>query len=153
MPLFNNLKITNLCNEGVCPEKVESVMNDDNMAKWMDFLLSVIDLLLNLIFFQRTDYLEALHLFLPYVLALNQYNYAANLSCFCVAMLNIEKNAPQAYQYLATGGFTRSLSGQRFAMIPMDQMIEMALNKYSVAVGVLSDVTVNKGAIKNMDAD
>ena len=72
LPLFNNLKITNLCNEGVCPEKVESVMNDDNMAKWMDFLLSVIDLLLNLIFFQRTDYLEALHLFLPYVLALNQ---------------------------------------------------------------------------------
>ena len=68
-------------------------------------------------------------------------------------MLNIEKNAPQAYQYLATGGFTRSLSGQRFAMIPMDQMIEMALNKYSVVVGVLSDVTVNKGAIKNMDAD
>ena len=38
-------------------------------------------------------------------------------------------------------------------MIPMDQMIEMALNKYSVVVGVLSDVTVNKGAIKNMDAD
>ena len=23
LPLFNNLKIANLCNEGVCPEKVE----------------------------------------------------------------------------------------------------------------------------------
>ena len=26
LPLFNNLKIANLCNEGVCPEKVESIM-------------------------------------------------------------------------------------------------------------------------------
>ena len=58
LPLFNNLKITNLCNEGVCPEKVESIINvdilltlDDNMTKWMDSLLSMIDLLLNLTFF------------------------------------------------------------------------------------------------------
>ena len=58
LPLFNNLKITNLCNEGACPEKVESIINvdilltlDDNMTKWMDSLLSMIDLLLNLTFF------------------------------------------------------------------------------------------------------
>ena len=58
LPLFNNLKITNLCNEGVCPEKVESIINvdilltlDDNMTKWMDSFLSMIDLLLNLTFF------------------------------------------------------------------------------------------------------
>ena len=58
LPLFSNLKITNLCNEGVCPEKVESIINvdilltlDDNMTKWMDSLLRMIDLLLNLTFF------------------------------------------------------------------------------------------------------
>ena len=52
LSLFNNLKIANLCNEGVCPEKVESIINDvdilptldGNMAKWMDSLLSMIDL-------------------------------------------------------------------------------------------------------------
>lgn len=46
LPLFNNQKIANLCNEGACPEKVESIMNDTdilpaldgNMAKWMDSL-------------------------------------------------------------------------------------------------------------------
>ena len=46
LPLFNNLKIANLCNEGVCPERVESIINDvdilpaldGNMAKWMDSL-------------------------------------------------------------------------------------------------------------------
>ena len=50
--MFNNLKIANLCNVGVCPEKVESIINDvdilltldGNMAKWTDFLLSMIDL-------------------------------------------------------------------------------------------------------------
>ena len=105
LPLFNNLKIANLCNEVVCPEKVESIMNDvdilptldGNMVKWMDSLLSMIDLLLNLIFFQRTGnwkgYLEAIHTFLPWCFALNRHNYARNLSYFYVDMLNIEKNA------------------------------------------------------------
>ena len=56
LPLFNNLKIANLCNKGLCPEKVESIINDvdilptldGNMAKQMDSLLSMIDLLLSL---------------------------------------------------------------------------------------------------------
>ena len=120
LPLFNNLKITNLCKEGVCPEKVESIINDvdilptldGNITKWMDLLLSMIDLLLNLIFFQRTGnwkgYLEAKHTFLPWCFALNRHNYTRNLSYFYVDMLNIEKNAPQAHQNLATDGFTGS---------------------------------------------
>ena len=59
LPLLNNLKIANLCNEGVRPGELESIINDvdilptldGNMAKWIDFLLSMIDLLLKLIFF------------------------------------------------------------------------------------------------------
>ena len=60
LPLFNNLNIANLCNQGVHPEKIESIINvdtlptlDGKMAKWMDFLLNMIDLLLNIIFFIR----------------------------------------------------------------------------------------------------
>ena len=78
----------------------------------MDPLLSMIDLLLNLIFVQRTGnwkgYLEAVHTFLPWCFALNRHNYARNLSYFYVGMLNIEKNAPQAHQNLATDGFAGS---------------------------------------------
>ena len=82
LPLFNNLKIKSLSNEGVCPEKVESIINDvdilptpdGNMAKCMDSLLSMIDLLLDLIFFQRMGnwkgYLAAIHTFLPWCFAL-----------------------------------------------------------------------------------
>ena len=52
LPLFNNLKIAKLCNEDL--EQVESIKNDvdilptldDNMAKQMDSLLSMIDLCL-----------------------------------------------------------------------------------------------------------
>ena len=132
LPLFNNLKIANLCNESACPEKVESIINDVdilstldvNMANWMDSLLSIIDLLLNLIFFQSTGnwncYLEAIHTFLPWCFALNRHNYARNLFYFYVDILNIEKNARQAYQYLATDGFVGSLSGQKFTMIPIN---------------------------------
>ena len=96
LPLLNNLKIANLCNEVVCPEKVESIINDvdivptldGDMSKWMDSLLSMIDLLLNLIFFQHTcnwkGYLEAIHTFLPWHFALNRHNYARKLSYFYV---------------------------------------------------------------------
>ena len=69
------------------------------------------------------------------------------MSYFYVDILNIEKNAPQAHQYLATGGFTGSLSGQKLTMIPVDQMIEMTIKKQSSkVVGGLSVVTENKGA-------
>ena len=118
------------------------------MAIWL--FLSMIALLLNLIFFQRTGnwkgYLEAINTFLPWCFALNRHNYASNLSYFYVDMLNIEKNVPQAHQYLATGGFAGSLSGQKFTMVPMDQMIEMTINKSSKVVGDLSGVTEDKGA-------
>ena len=51
MPLFNNLKIANLCNKGLCPEKVESIIND---------------LLLRVIFFQCTgNWKGYIHTFLP----------------------------------------------------------------------------------------
>ena len=73
LPLYNNPKIANLCHEGVCPEKVESIINDldilptlyGNMTKWMDSLLSMINILLNLILFQGMGnwkgYLEAIY--------------------------------------------------------------------------------------------
>ena len=58
-------------------------------------------------------------------------------------MLNIEKNAPSSS---STGGFAGSLSGQKFTMIPMDQMIEVTINKSSKVVGGLFGVNENKGA-------
>ena len=77
-------------------------------------LLSIIDIFFNLEFCPQTDnrngYLEAVHTFLPWHFALNQLNYARNLSYFYVEMLNMEKNAPQAHHNLATGGFVGSLS-------------------------------------------
>ena len=36
LPLFNNLKIANLCREGVCPEKVESMINDVDILPTLD---------------------------------------------------------------------------------------------------------------------
>ena len=57
-------------------------------------------------------------------------------------MLNTEKKAPQAHG----GGSLGSLSGQKFTMIPMDEMTEMAINKSSKVIGGLSGVTENKSA-------
>ena len=59
-------------------------------------------------------------------------------------MLNIEKSAAQAHQYLATlatSGFAGSLSGQKFTMIPMDLMIEITIKKSSKVLGGLSGLT------------
>ena len=36
LPLFNNLKIANLCNEGVWPGKVGSIINDVDILPTLD---------------------------------------------------------------------------------------------------------------------
>ena len=36
LPLLNNLKIANLCNEGACPEKVDSIINDVDTLPTLD---------------------------------------------------------------------------------------------------------------------
>ena len=69
-----------------------------------------------------------------------------NLSYYYVDMLDLKLRNPTAYRYLENGGFSGSLSGSIFSNIPMDQVIEMTINRFSKSVGGLSGKTENIGA-------
>ena len=61
-------------------------------------------------------------------------------------MLDLKERLPEAFDYLYNGGFSGSLTGQKFTMIPMDQMIEMSINRSSKEIAGLSGLTENLGA-------
>ena len=44
------------------------------------------------------------------------------------------------------GGFTGSLTGKSYSRIPMDQVIETTINRWSKEVGGISGITENDGA-------
>ena len=121
-----------------------------DMAAWMDSLIEMIDLLLNTIHFQRIGnwegYLEAIDEFLPWCFSLNRQNYARNLSYFYADMRALKKRNPSAYSYLEEGGFSGSLGIAKHSQLPMDQIIEMTINRFSKETGGLSGQTENKGA-------
>ena len=53
-------------------------------------------------------------------------------------MCNLNIEFPEAYEYLKEGGFTASLSGSVHSQIPMDQITETTVNRFSKETGGLS---------------
>ena len=120
------------------------------MAQWMDCLLEMITILLNMLHFQRSGnwlgVLETIHEFLPYCFRLNRKNYARNLSYYYCHMLQLQYTNHEAYNHLLQGGFTGSLTGKAHSRIPMDQIMETTINRWSKEVGGISGKTENEGA-------
>ena len=104
-----------------------------DIAMWFDSFLKMIDLLLNIINFVGNGnwhgYLEAIYMFLAY-----RQNCAKNLSYYYyyyIDMLDLKSSNPRAYTYLEEGGFSGAQSGSTFSNIPMDQVIESTITRFS----------------------
>ena len=121
-----------------------------DMSFWMDMYLEVVNLMLNMVHFQRirnwNGYLQALGEFLPYCFSLNRHNYARNLSYYRIQMLNLHNSNPNLLHHMQEQGFTVSLSDLPYLRIPCDQVIEMTINQSSKDTGGLSGKTENVGA-------
>ena len=121
-----------------------------DMLFWMDMYLEMVNLMLNMVHFQRigswNGYLQALGEFLPYCFSLNRHNYARNLSYYRMQMLNLHNSNPDLLHHMQEQGFTVSLSGLPYSRIPCDQVIEMTINRSSKDTGGLSGKTENVGA-------
>ena len=121
-----------------------------DMAQWIDSLLDMINMLLNMVHFQRSGnwkgFLEIVYEFLPYCFNHNRHNYARNLSYFYCHMRKLENENEEAFLYMLKGGFTGSLTGKAHTKIAMDQIMETTINRSSKEVGGLSGNTENEGA-------
>ena len=129
--------------------KLLQIKGKGDMAFWIDSFLDMVNLLLNVIHFQRTSiwdgYLEVIYQFLPYCFALNRNKYARNLSYFYLDMIDLENRNPDAYAYLKNGGFTGSSTGLNHSNIPMDQIIETTIDRFSKSIGGINGKTENQG--------
>ena len=99
------------------------------------------DFLANMIHYQRTGnfegFLGTVHKFLPWYFELNCHNYERNMRYYYVDMKDLKNRNPEAYQFICDGGFTGSITGGRHAK-PMDQIVEMTVNRCSKETGGLS---------------
>ena len=87
------------------------------------------------------------HLCIPFlVLCFALTHYARDLSLFYIDMMNLKHILSDVYDYLSKEGFSNLSPGKPFTNIPVDQMIEMTINRSSKEASVLSGKTQNKGA-------
>ena len=128
-------------------KKILQARGDGDMTAWIDSYLEMVHLMLNIIHFQRTGnfdgYLETIYQFLPYCFSLNRNKYARNLSYHYLDMIDLEKQNLEAYSYLKNGGFTGSTTGLSHSNIPMDQIIESTINRFSKSTGGIRGKTEN----------
>ena len=126
------------------------IRTEGDMAFWIDSYLEMVHLLLNVIHFQRCGnwdgMLETMYDFLPYCFDLNRNKYARNLTFFYLDMLQLPDKCPEADEYLRHGGFSGSLSGKCHSNIPMNQMIETTINRFSKSIGGIVGKTDDAGA-------
>ena len=112
---------------------------------WIELYLEMVNLLLNVIKFQRTGnwngFLQDIRNFLPFCFAMNRHIYARNLSYYFISRLNLQDSHRNIYHYLKNGGFTDPISGLPFSKIPCDQIIETTINRSSKSTCGLSGKT------------
>ena len=124
------------------------------MSCWIKLYLEMVNLLVNVIKFQRTGnwngFLQAIRIFLPFCFAMNRQNYARNLSYYFISMLSLQDSHPNIYQYLKNGRFTGSISGLPVSKIICDQIIETITNRSSKCTCGLSGKMENVGASEKL---
>ena len=107
----------------------------------------MVNLLLNIFHFQRTnnweEYINAIRKFLPYCFSCNRHSYTRNLSYYYIQMKDLASAHPSAQIFLKEEGFTVSVTGKSYSKTPVDQFIEMTINRSSKETGGLTGKTEN----------
>lgn len=127
--------------------------NGDLSTFWISYLDIVGDVLLDLIRASREGnwelHLSAVEKLIPWGFAYDRVNYARYLPVYFLQMCNLQQDHPEVHEYLRSGGFTAQLSDNNpFGRVPIDQTIEMTVNKDTQTVGGTTGFSLNTGAIK-----
>ena len=61
-------------------------------------------------------------------------------------MMNLPRRNPEAAAYLKDGGFSGSTSRLPHSNVPMDQLIETTINRFSKSTGGIAGKTEDPGA-------
>jgi hypothetical protein len=127
--------------------------NGDLSAFWMSYIDMVEGVLLNLLRGSRegnwTLHLIAIRSMIPWCFAYDKMNYARYLTAYYAQMSLLEETNPEVYNHFKNGQFSVQRSNSNtFGRIPVDQTIEVTVNKDTQTQGGTSRFSLKPGAVK-----
>ncbi|KAL1022659.1 hypothetical protein UPYG_G00030610 [Umbra pygmaea] len=122
-------------------------------AFWMSYIDMVEDVVLGLLRAPREGdwelHLHAIRTMIPWCFAYDKMNYARYLSPYFAQMTNLPEKYPSVYDAFKTGQFSVLLSNNNtFGRIPVDQAIEVTVNKDTQTPGGTSRFSLKAGAVR-----
>jgi hypothetical protein len=127
--------------------------NGDLSAFWMSYIDMVEGTLLNLLRASRERNWN-LHLFsiksmIPWCFAYDKMNYARYLTVYLSQMELLPIEHPEVHQHFLNGSFSTQMSNNNpFGCIPVDQTIEVTVNKDTQTQGGTTKFSLKPGAVK-----
>ncbi|XP_030267556.1 uncharacterized protein LOC115578638 [Sparus aurata] len=127
--------------------------NGELSAFWMPYIDMVEDVVLGLLRASREGdwelHLHAIRTMIPWCFAYDKMNYARYLSPYFAQMTNLPEKYPSVYEAFKTGQFSVQLSNNNtFGRIPVDQTIEVTVNKVTQTPGGTSRFSLKAGAVR-----
>ena len=119
---------------------------------WMSYVDIVGDILLGLLRASREGnwhlHLSAISKMIPWCFAYDRVNYARYLPAYLTKMYSLKEKHPEVYNIFCNGGFSVQLADQNpFGRIPVDQTIEMTINKDTQTAGGTTKFSKKSGAV------
>lgn len=121
-----------------------SAAGSDMARLWMSYLEMVEILLMNYHALRTQDwesYLHSLRLMQPWMAVYDNLHYSRYMTVFWASMNNLKE---EWATYMRSGLFSASLTGNPYSAIPLDQWIEVTMNKGSKMKGGWIGITKNE---------
>ena len=123
-------------------EFVEFPQLEGDLANFFEHYLDMVNLLLNIMRFQRTNNWEGCIEALEIFFSCNPDNFTRNLSTQYIQTKYLGTSHPSAQIFLKEEGFIVLFHSK----IPMNQVIKMTVNRSTTETGLLTAKTENPGA-------
>ena len=127
--------------------------NDGPLKMFWNSYLEMVATLLSLIRAKREGnwelHLECIKAVIPWLFAYDHTNYARYLPVYLFHMLELPDTHPDAYSMLSQGDFgVQRTTSHGFSQLPVDQTIELTLNRNTKTKGGVIGFSLKKGTVQ-----
>ena len=126
-------------------KEFDSSVGEATMFQFWDMYRQSVQVLLCFIRSERTGnwelYLDSMRAMLPVMFSYDRCNYSRWLPIYIADMLNLHVTAPEVYEKFSKGAFAINRSGNSFAGLPTDMVLEQTINRDSKTSGGLIGIS------------
>ena len=127
--------------------------NGDLSKFWMSYVDMVEDIVFGLLRASREGnwelHMHAIRALIPWSFAYDRTNYARYLPVYYAQMSSLKSTHPEVYEAFKNGCFSVQISrGNPFGRLPIDQALEVTVNRDTQTPGGTSRFSLKSGAVK-----